>query len=103
MFMDSRARMRSVSEVNIKTKLRALVFGEDDRVINPGDILLEMAAEGSGDDRMPEVRRALATHMQLLRKRAKAAPGRRDADRATRSRQVVGVGCRRVTWTAAVS
>ena len=50
MFMDSRARMRSVSEVNIKTKLRALVFGEDDRVINPGDILLEMAAQGSGDN-----------------------------------------------------
>ena len=49
MFMDSRARMRSISEVNIKTKLRALVFGEDDRVINPGDILLEMASEGSGD------------------------------------------------------
>ena len=49
MFMDCRARMRSISEVNIKTKLRALVFGEDDRVINPGDILLEMASEGSGD------------------------------------------------------
>ena len=49
MFMDSRARMRSISEVNIKTKLRALVFGEDDRVINPGDILFEMVAEGTGD------------------------------------------------------
>jgi hypothetical protein len=36
--------------VNLKTKLRALVFGEDERVINPGDILLEMVVEGSGDN-----------------------------------------------------
>ena len=49
MFADSNCRVRSVSEVNIKTKLRALVFGEDDRVINPGDILFEMIGEGSGD------------------------------------------------------
>ena len=49
MFADSNCRVRSVSEVNIKTKLRVLVFGEDDRVINPGDILFEMVAEGTGD------------------------------------------------------
>jgi len=49
MYGDSSARIRSVSEVNIKTKLRALVFGEDPRVTNPGDILFEMVAEGNGD------------------------------------------------------
>jgi hypothetical protein len=48
-FADSNCRVRSVSEVNIKTKLRALVFGEDDRVTNPGDILFEMVSEGTGN------------------------------------------------------
>jgi hypothetical protein len=53
MFMDSSSRIVATSQVNIKTRLRALVYGEDERVINPGDLLLvaekREPSEGRGE------------------------------------------------------
>ena len=53
MFMDSTSRIVATSQVNIKTRLRAVVFGEDERVINPGDLLLiaekSEPSEGRGE------------------------------------------------------
>lgn len=42
-------RIRATTEVNFKTRMDAHVFGEDDRVINPGDLVIVMQEEGPGD------------------------------------------------------
>jgi hypothetical protein len=42
-------RIRATSEVNFKSRMVAFVFGEDDRVINPGDLLIEMSESQPGD------------------------------------------------------
>ena len=34
--------IRSTTETNFQGRIRAVVFGEDNRVINPGDMILEM-------------------------------------------------------------
>ena len=47
--MNSSGRIRATTEVNFKSSMRALVFGEDDRVINPGDLLIEMSSTEPGD------------------------------------------------------
>ena len=47
--MNSSGRIRATTEVNFKSSMRALVFGEDDRVINPGDLLIEMSSTDPGD------------------------------------------------------
>jgi len=47
--MNSSGRIRVSTEVNFKSSMRALVFGEDDRVINPGDLLIEMSSTEPGD------------------------------------------------------
>ena len=41
--------IRSTNETNFQGRIRALVFGEDDRVINPGDMILEMEHSNPGD------------------------------------------------------
>ena len=48
-FMNSSGRIRATTEVNFKSSMRALVFGEDERVINPGDLLIEMSSTEPGD------------------------------------------------------
>jgi hypothetical protein len=48
-FMNSSSRIRATTEVNFKSSMRALVFGEDARVINPGDLLIEMSSTEPGD------------------------------------------------------
>ena len=45
----SSGRIRATSEVNFKSRMTAFVFGEDDRVTNPGDILIEMSEAQPGD------------------------------------------------------
>jgi hypothetical protein len=45
----SSARIRTTSEINVKTNLKVSVFGEDDRIINPGDLLIEAVEQGEGD------------------------------------------------------
>lgn len=47
--MNSSSRIRATTEVNFKSSMRALVFGEDARVINPGDLLIEMSSTEPGD------------------------------------------------------
>jgi hypothetical protein len=42
-------RIRATSEVNFKSRMTAFVFGEDDRVVNPGDMLIEMSETQPGD------------------------------------------------------
>jgi hypothetical protein len=41
--------IRSTNETNFQGRIRALVFGEDNRVINPGDMILEMEHSDPGD------------------------------------------------------
>jgi hypothetical protein len=41
--------IRATSETNFKGRIRALIFGQDDRVINPGDMILEMERNSPGD------------------------------------------------------
>ena len=41
--------IRSTTETNFKGRIRALVFGEDNRIINPGDMILEMEQVKQGD------------------------------------------------------
>lgn len=41
--------IRSTSESNFQGRIRAVVFGEDNRVINPGDMILEMEDLRKGD------------------------------------------------------
>jgi hypothetical protein len=47
--MNSSGRIRATSEVNFKSKMVAYVFGENDAVINPGDLLLIMTQTEPGD------------------------------------------------------
>ena len=42
-------RIRATSEVNFKSRMKAFVFGDDDRVVNPGDLLIEMSESQPGD------------------------------------------------------
>ena len=48
-YMNSSGRIRATTEVNFKSVMTAFVFGEDDRVINPGDMLLVMSESAPGD------------------------------------------------------
>tara|TARA_R110000822_G_scaffold179417_1_gene319228 strand:+ start:533 stop:955 length:423 start_codon:yes stop_codon:yes gene_type:complete len=41
--------IRSTTETNFKGRIRALVFGESNRIINPGDMILEMEQVKQGD------------------------------------------------------
>jgi hypothetical protein len=41
--------IRATSETNFKGRIRALIFGQDNRVINPGDMILEMERSDPGD------------------------------------------------------
>ena len=43
------ATFRTTSEINVKARVKALVFGDDNRIINPGDLLLEMVNTDQGD------------------------------------------------------
>jgi hypothetical protein len=45
----SSARIRTTSEINVKTNLKVSVFGEDPRLINPGDLLIEAVEQSEGD------------------------------------------------------
>jgi hypothetical protein len=56
-YMNSSGRIRASTEVNFKSIMRAFVFGEDDRVINPGDMLLEMSQSEPGDRDQKNVRK----------------------------------------------
>jgi hypothetical protein len=47
--VNSAATFRTTSEINVKARVKALVFGEDNRIINPGDLLLEMVSSEQGD------------------------------------------------------
>lgn len=47
--MNTPARFRTTSEINVKANVKALVFGDDPRLINPGDLLLEMVKSEDGD------------------------------------------------------
>jgi hypothetical protein len=47
--MNSSGRIRATSEVNFKSKMVAYVFGENDNVVNPGDLLLVMSQSEPGD------------------------------------------------------
>jgi hypothetical protein len=46
---NSAGRIRATTEVNFKSSMVAFVFGEDERVINPGDLLLVMTQSEPGD------------------------------------------------------
>jgi len=46
---NSSARIRTTSEVNVKTNLKVSVFGEDERIVNPGDLLIEAEEVTQGD------------------------------------------------------
>ena len=41
--------IRSTTETNFKGRIRAVNYGEDTRVINPGDMILEMEQVNQGD------------------------------------------------------
>jgi len=56
-FMNSSGRIRATTEVNFKSRMRAFVFGEDARVINPGDLLIEMSASEPGDRSQSNIRK----------------------------------------------
>jgi hypothetical protein len=47
--MNTAATFRTTSEINVKARVKALVFGDDERLINPGDLLLEMVNTKQGD------------------------------------------------------
>jgi hypothetical protein len=42
--------IRSTTETNFKGRIRAVNFGQDTRVINPGDMILEMEQIKQGDN-----------------------------------------------------
>jgi hypothetical protein len=46
---NSSGRIRASTEVNFKSRMKTYVFGEDDRVVNPGDLLIVMSEAGPGD------------------------------------------------------
>lgn len=41
--------IRSTTETNFKGRIRAVNYGEDTRVVNPGDMILEMERVNQGD------------------------------------------------------
>jgi hypothetical protein len=43
------ATFRTTSKINVKARVKALVFGDDNRIINPGDLMLEMVESRAGD------------------------------------------------------
>lgn len=47
--MNTAATFRTTSEINVKARVKALVFGDDNRIINPGDLLLEMVDTKQGN------------------------------------------------------
>ena len=47
--MNTAATFRTTSEINVKARVKALCFGDDERLINPGDLLLEMVNTEQGD------------------------------------------------------
>jgi len=46
---NSAGRIRAMTEVNFKSRMETFVFGQDDRVINPGDLLIVMSESAPGD------------------------------------------------------
>lgn len=46
---NSAGRIRATTEVNFKTRMDTYLFGEDDRVANPGDLLIVMSESAPGD------------------------------------------------------
>jgi hypothetical protein len=56
-FMNSSGRIRATTEVNFKSRMSAFVFGEDARVINPGDLLIEMSKSEPGDRNQANIRK----------------------------------------------
>jgi hypothetical protein len=54
---NSAGRIRATTEVNFKSSMVAYVFGEDERVINPGDLLLVMTQSEPGDRNGANVRK----------------------------------------------
>ena len=55
--MHSSGRIRATTEVNFKSSMVAYVFGEDDRVVNPGDLLLVMSQSEPGDRNHANIRK----------------------------------------------
>ena len=55
--MHSSGRIRATTEVNFKSSMVAYVFGEDDRVVNPGDLLLVMSQSEPGDRNQANIRK----------------------------------------------
>lgn len=55
--MNSSGRIRATTEVNFKSSMVAFVFGEDDRVVNPGDLLLVMSQSEPGDRTQGNIRK----------------------------------------------
>jgi hypothetical protein len=55
--MNSSGRIRATTEVNFKSSMLAFVFGEDDRVVNPGDLLLVMSQSEPGDRNQGNIRK----------------------------------------------
>lgn len=54
---NSSGRIRATTEVNFKSSMVAFVFGEDERVINPGDLLLVMTQTEPGDRNQANIRK----------------------------------------------
>jgi hypothetical protein len=46
---NSAGRIRATTEVNFKSRMDTYVFGEDPRVVNPGDLLIVMSESAPGD------------------------------------------------------
>jgi len=55
--MNSSGRIRATTEVNFKSSMVAYVYGEDDRVVNPGDLLLVMSQSEPGDRNQSNIRK----------------------------------------------
>lgn len=55
--MNPSGRIRATTEVNFKSSMVAYVFGEDDRVVNPGDLLLVMSQSEPGDRNQANIRK----------------------------------------------
>ena len=55
--MNLSGRIRATTEVNFKSSMVAFVFGEDNRVVNPGDLLLVMSQSEPGDRNQGNVRK----------------------------------------------
>lgn len=48
--MQTAATFRTTSDINVKARVKALVFGDDNRIINPGDLMLEMVTSTQGNN-----------------------------------------------------